>query len=84
DADIATLIQTVSEVTGKNFIVDPRVKGKVTVVSSTPMDAGGVYETFLAVLQTQQFAVTKSGEAYKIVPEANARQEGGTYISSGE
>lgn len=84
DADISTLIQTVSEVTGKNFIVDPRVKGKVTVVSSTPMDAGGVYETFLAVLQTQQFAVTKSGEAYKIVPEANARQEGGTYISSGE
>ena len=84
DADISTLIQTVSQVTGKNFIVDPRVKGKVTVVSSTPMDSGGVYETFLAVLQTQQFAVTKSGEAYKIVPEANARQEGGTSISSGD
>jgi general secretion pathway protein D len=47
------------------------------------MDAGGVYETFLAVLQTQQFAVVRSGEAYKIVPEANARQEGGTDISSG-
>jgi general secretion pathway protein D len=83
DADINTLIQTVSQVTGKNFIVDPRVKGKVTVVSSTPMDAAGVYETFLAVLQVQGFATAKAGEAIKIVPEANAQKEGGTYVSSG-
>ena len=37
DAEISTLISTVSEVTGKNFIVDPRVKGKVTVISAAPM-----------------------------------------------
>ena len=43
DADINTLISTVSEITGKNFIIDPRVKGKVTVLSSTPMSADGVY-----------------------------------------
>lgn len=83
DADISTLIATVSEVTGKNFIVDPRVKGKVTVVSSSPMDASGVYETFLAVLQVQGFAAIPAGESIKIVPETNARQDGGSYNSSG-
>ena len=77
DADISALIATVSEVTGKNFIVDPRVKGKVTVISSQPMSSDGVYETFLAVLQVQGFAVIPAGEALKIVPETNARQDGG-------
>jgi general secretion pathway protein D len=83
DADIATLIQTVSEVTGKNFIVDPRVKGKVTVVSSSPMDEDGLYETFLAVLQVQGFAAIPAGDTIKIVPETNARQDGGTFSSGG-
>jgi general secretion pathway protein D len=80
DADISTLISTVSEVTGKNFVVDPRVKGKVTVISSSPMDAAGVYETFLAVLQVNGFAAVPSGESVKIIPEANARSEGGGYV----
>ena len=53
EADISTLIATVSEVTGRNFIVDPRVRGKVTVISSQPMTEEGVYETFLATLQVQ-------------------------------
>jgi general secretion pathway protein D len=83
DADIATLIATVSEVTGKNFIVDTRVKGKVTVISSKPMSAAGVYETFLGVLQVNGFAVIPDGQAYKIVPEANAKQDGGVRTHSG-
>ncbi|MGQ0502630.1 MAG: type II secretion system secretin GspD [Panacagrimonas sp.] len=83
DADIGTLIQTVSEVTGRNFIVDPRVKGKVTVISSSPMDSEGLYETFLAVLQVQGFAAIPSGSTTKIVPETNARQDGGTASSDG-
>lgn len=76
DADINTLISTVSEITGKNFIIDPRVKGKVTVLSSTPMSAEGVYETFLAVLQVHGFAAIPAGEAIKIIPEVNAKQDG--------
>ncbi|MGH8504967.1 MAG: type II secretion system secretin GspD [Stenotrophobium sp.] len=83
DADINSLITTVSEVTGKNFIVDPRVKGKVTVISSSPMTPAGVYETFLAVLQVQGFAAVPAGQAIKIVPETNARTEGGVIESSG-
>jgi general secretion pathway protein D len=80
DADISTLIATVSEVTGKNFVVDPRVKGKVTVISASPMDPAGVYETFLSVLEVNGYAAIPSGESIKIVPEANARTEGGGYV----
>lgn len=83
DADINSLIATVSEVTGKNFIVDPRVKGKVTVVSSRPMSPAGVYATFLAVLQVQGFAAVPAGQAIKIVPETNARTDGGVPNGSG-
>ncbi len=81
DADISTLIATVSEVTGKNFVVDPRVKGKVTVVSSSPMDANAVYATFLSVLEVNGFAAIPAGASIKIVPEANARTEGGGSIN---
>ena len=45
-ADINAVIGTVAEITGKNFIIDPRVKGKVTVISSRPMDEKEVYQVF--------------------------------------
>jgi general secretion pathway protein D len=83
DADINTLITTVSEVTGKNFIVDDRVKGKVTVISSKPMSSDAVYETFLAVLAVKGYAAVAAGAVIKIVQDTNARQEGGTTISDG-
>ena len=82
DADIGTLIQTVSEVTGRNFIVDPRVKGKVTVISSSPMSEDALYQTFLSVLQVQGFAAIPSGAVTKIIPETNARSDGSGYQSS--
>src|SRR5882757_8141165 len=65
EADIATLIATVSEVTGKNFVIDPRVKGKVTVVSSSPMDAAAVYATFLSVLAVNGYSAVPAGAAVK-------------------
>ena len=83
DAEINTLISTVSEVTGKNFIVDPRVKGKVTVISAAPMDKKAVYDTFLAVLQVQGFAAVPAGSAIKIIPETNARSDAGVVNRSG-
>ncbi len=83
DADINTLITTVSEVTGKNFIVDERVKGKVTVISSKPMSSAAVYETFLAVLAVKGYAAVPAGSVIKIVQDSTARQEGGAALSSG-
>lgn len=76
DADIQTLIATVSEITGKNFIVGPNVQGKVTVISNKPMKPDEIYDTFLAVLRVHGYAAIKSGNMIKILPEAIAQQEG--------
>ena len=75
DADINALIGTVAEVTGKNFIVDPRVKGKVTVISSKPMNSDEVYQVFLSILKVHGFAAVPSGEVIKIVPDVSAKQD---------
>ena len=73
-ADIRALISTVSKFTGKNFVVDPRVKAKVTVVSSNTMSEDEVYEVFLSVLQVHGYAAVPVGSIIKIVPEVNAKQ----------
>jgi general secretion pathway protein D len=83
DADISTLIATVSEVTGKNFIVDPRVKAKVTVISASPMTSAQLYQTFLAVLEVQGFVAIPAGAAIKIMPDTNARSEAGVPVGDG-
>jgi general secretion pathway protein D len=75
DADINALIGTVAEVSGKNFIVDPRVKGKVTVISSRPMDSDEVYQVFLSILKVHGFAAVPSGEIIKILPDVSAKQD---------
>lgn len=77
DADITTLIATVSEVTGRNFVVDPRVKGKVTVLSNESMTSTELYQTFLSVLDVHGFSAVPSGEVTKIIPQVNAKQDGG-------
>ena len=78
-ADIGVLIQTVSEITGKSFIIDPRVEGKVTVISSKPMSADELYQTFQSVLRVHGYAAVPAGaQMVKILPEAVAVQDGGT------
>ncbi|MGV6858519.1 MAG: type II secretion system secretin GspD [bacterium] len=74
DADIRVLIDTVSAITGKNFIIDPRVKAKVTVVSSQPMEAEELYQVFLSILQVHGFAAVQTGDVTKIVPDVSAKQ----------
>jgi general secretion pathway protein D len=75
-ADIGVLIETVSQMTGKSFIVDPRVEGRVTVISTAPQSAAEIYETFLSVLRVHGYAAVASGEMIKIVPDAIAMQDG--------
>ena len=74
NADIQSLIQTVSRQSGRNFVVDPRVKARVTVISSTPLNADELYETFLSVLQVHGYAAVPTGDLIKIVPDVNAKQ----------
>lgn len=74
DADIRALISTVSKFTSKNFIIDPRVKAKVTVISASTLTPEAVYEVFLSVLQVHGYAAVQTGSVIKIVPEVNAKQ----------
>jgi general secretion pathway protein D len=74
NVDIGTVIEAVSAVTGKNFIVDPRVKASVTMVSNTPLSADAFYEAFLSILQVYGFVALPAGDVIKILPDANARQ----------
>ena len=69
DADLTQIIQAVGEVTGKNFIVDPRVNAKVTMLSATPMSPEAFYEAFLAVLQVYGYVAVPAGKVIKIIPE---------------
>ncbi|MFO7640859.1 MAG: type II secretion system secretin GspD [Candidatus Competibacteraceae bacterium] len=75
DADINALVESMSVLTGKNFIVDPRVRGRVTIISAKPMDEKELYEVFLAVLAVHGFAAVPSDNVIKIVPAAGAKQE---------
>jgi general secretion pathway protein D len=76
NADIERLIQTVSEHTGKNFVIDPRVKGKVNVISAHPMDKDEFYQVFLSILEVHGFSTIPSGDMIKIVPDVKAKQAG--------
>jgi general secretion pathway protein D len=73
DADITMIAEAVSAATGKNFIIEPRVRAQVTMLSSTPMSPDAFYEAFLSILQVHGFVAMPSGNIVKIVPDANAR-----------
>lgn len=75
-ADIQAVITSVAEVTGKNFIVDPRVKGKVTIISSRAMDSREIYQVFLSVLDVHGYTAVPSGKTIKILPDADAKHSG--------
>jgi general secretion pathway protein D len=77
EADIRQIVEAVGEVTGRNFIIDPRVNAKVTMLSSTPMSAEAFYEAFLSILQVHGYVAVTSGDLIKIVPDATARQYAG-------
>ncbi|MET0984913.1 MAG: type II secretion system secretin GspD [Steroidobacteraceae bacterium] len=74
DADLAQIVEAVSAITGKNFIIDPRVRAQVTMLSATPMTPSAFYEAFLSILQVHGFVAVPSGNVVKIIPDANARQ----------
>jgi len=74
NVDIYSLIETVSLRTGKNFIVDPRVRATVTVISSEPVNDDKLYELFLSVLDVHGYAAVPSGNFTKIVPMATGVQ----------
>ena len=79
NTELREFIAQVSEISGKSFVVDPRIKGNVTVVSNTPMDKESVYELFLSVLRVHGFAAVPTGNTTKIVQQVLAKQSGNPF-----
>ncbi|HXT02917.1 MAG TPA: secretin N-terminal domain-containing protein, partial [Casimicrobiaceae bacterium] len=77
NADIDAVVKAVGEITGRNFLVDPRVKGTVNIVSARPVSKALVYPTLLSALRMQGFAAVESDGVVKIVPEADAKTQAG-------
>lgn len=83
DVELVDLIKTISELTGKNFLYDDNVKGKVTILSPSSMSMEETYQLFLAALNVKGYTIVPSGKAEKIVFTRNARQEGLPVIHDG-
>ncbi len=73
DADITQVAEAVAAATGKNFIIDPRVRAQVTMLSSTAMTPAAFYEAFLSILQVYGFIAVPQGNIVKIMPDTNAK-----------
>ncbi len=77
NADLREFVAQVAAITGKTFVVDPRIKGNVTVISSTSMDQAAVYELFLSVLRVHNFIAMPSGDVIRVIPNAQGKQTPG-------
>ncbi|HLT04462.1 MAG TPA: type II secretion system secretin GspD [Pseudomonas sp.] len=78
DADIREFIDQVAEITGETFIVDPRVKGQVSVVSQARLSGSEAYQLFLSVMATHGFTVIHQDGQARILPNAEAKAEPGS------
>jgi general secretion pathway protein D len=75
EADIQAVVKTVSQITGKNFLLDPRVKGKLTIISTQPVSRKAIYQIFLASLKAQGYTAIDSASGFvKLVPLGDAKQ----------
>ena len=79
DADLTAFINEVADITGKNFAVDPRVRGNVTVISNKALNKDEVYDLFLGVLNVNGVVALPSGNTIKLVPDSNAKNSGIPY-----
>ena len=83
DADIQAVVRALSRATGQQFLVDPRVKGNLTLVSEGQVPAHQAYDMLLAALRMQGFSVVDVGDVAQVVPEADAKLLGGPIYSAG-
>jgi general secretion pathway protein D len=79
DADLTAFINEVADITGKNFAVDPRVRGNVTVISNKPLNKNEVYDLFLGVLNVNGVVAIPSGNTIRLVPDSNVKNSGVPY-----
>ena len=75
NVDINVFIKFMSELSGTNFVVDQRVKGKVTIISPSKISMAEAYKVFESVLEVHGYTTVKSGEVVKIIPSPDARSK---------
>ena len=83
-ADIEAVARTMGTITGRNVVVDPRVKGVITLTTEKPVSPGVAYNQFLAALRMQGFSVVDAAGLDKVVPEADAKLQGGAVTVGAE
>jgi len=84
EVDISTMVKFISDLTGKNFVLDDRVKGKVSIFSPSKLSIEEAYNVFTSVLELKGFTVVPSGKVLKIIPTSSAKQSGFTLLPTGE
>ena len=82
--DIAALVKVMSELTRKNFIIDERVTGKVTLMTPTKISPDEAYQVFLSALEIKGFTAVEDGRVVRIIPTASARQSGLKVVPDGD
>jgi general secretion pathway protein D len=82
NAEIAEVARTMGVMTGRNMVVDPRVKGTMNLSSDKPLSTTAAYNQFLTMLRFQGFTVVETAGISKVVPEADAKLQGGTVSTS--
>lgn len=78
NAEIEAVARTMATITGRNVVVDPRVRGTINLVTEHPVPAATAFDHFLIALRMQGFTVVESAGLYKVVPEADAKLQSGT------
>ncbi|MDP2689095.1 MAG: type II secretion system secretin GspD [Deltaproteobacteria bacterium] len=84
DADISSIIRILSEMTGKNFIYDESLKGKVTIIAPEKLTADEALSLFTSALELKNFTMVPSGDSFKIIPSASAKQSSTRVLRQGE
>jgi len=83
DVDISAVVKFISEVTGKNFLYDDKVKGTITIIAPSKLSVDDAFNMFTSVLELKGFTIIPSGKIYKIVPISQAKQSGTEIIKEG-
>ena len=83
DVDISAVVKFISEVTGKNFVYDDKVKGTITIIAPSKLSVDDAFNLFTSVLELKGFTIIPSGKIYKIIPISQAKQSGTEIIKEG-
>ena len=82
-ADIESAVKAIAEISGRNFLIDPRVKGNVNIISGKPVSRALTYQILVSALRLQGFSVIEGAHVTKILPEADAKAQAGPLATPG-